>query len=343
MKRKIRVWAGSNQDTGVQYYRINQPSRHMAYQGLVNLHTMPFYGQHADQYTSPEFMEYFELEAKWADILFTTIGSDRWYLSLIMGMRDFGKCKLVVDIDDDFLSTHTEPNNPAYAAYLDPQSRHAEYAQYCIMQADLVTVSTEYLKRKYEYLNKNIVVIKNAIDLDKFFNHKHKSDDITIGYAGSGSHQKDWEMIEPILRKMKDKHGAKIKMIGPMQTTVVDEQIKWVEMLKYPEQLASMGFTIGVAPVRDSLMNRAKSNLRWLEYSAYKIPTVASNVVPFRDTKNILLATEPEEWEENIERLILEKNFRTKLGKSAYNEAKDNYDPNKQSRVLYDAIDNLWS
>lgn len=338
-KTKLKIWGGSNQDSGVQFFRINQPLRFVGNQKLAKVHTMPFYGQHNQHFTSPEFMEYFELESKWADVLYTTIGSDRYYLSLMMGMKEFGRCKLVVDVDDDILSTHTEPNNPAYAAYNDPNAKHAEYAQFCLMNADLITVSTEYLKRKYQQYNKNIVVIKNTIDTKLY--KPTKSDDVTIGYAGSGSHQKDWEMIEPTLKKLKEKYGIKVKVIGPMHTTIADEQVSWVEMLKYPEKLAGMGFSIGVAPVKDSLMNRAKSNLRWLEYSSLKIPTVASNVVPFRECKNILLASEIEEWEKHLIKLIEDFKYRTKLGQNAYNEMKDNYDPRYWSRELHNAISNL--
>jgi len=339
--KKLKITGITNQDSGVGFYRINQPLRHIGDQKLAKVHTMPFWGQHSTHLTDPEFIDYFDLESKWSDVIFSTIGSDRHYLALLMAMRDRNGCKLVIDADDDMLSVHTEPSNPAYASYLDPQGRHSEFCQYSLMQADLVTVSTEYLKERYKHLNDNIVVVKNCID-KKFFNHKSKSDDITIGYAASGTHQKDWEMVEPILKKLKKKYGVKIKMIGPMQSNIVDEQVNWVEMLKYPKELANMGFTIGIAPIRDSLMSRAKSGLRWMEYSAYKIPTVASNVVPFRGIENILLASEPEDWYAHLEKLILDKKLRTKLGQKAYNELGESYDPNYWSGKLHEAIQSLF-
>lgn len=343
MPRKRKIWGLSNQDTGVQYYRINQPLRFMAKQKLANVHTLPFWGQHATHFTSPEFMEYFTLEGKWADALFSTCASDRQYLALLLGIKERYKVKLVIDLDDDILSTHLEPNNPAYRAYLNKESRFAEYAQACLREADLVTVSTEYLKRKYQSINPNIVVIPNCTDPDFFSVPVAEHEGVTIGYAGSGSHQADWNMVEPVLKELKEEYGVKVKMLGPMYTQIADEQKSWVDMLKYPQELANLGIDIGIAPLKDSMMGRAKSNLRWLEYSSLKIPTVASDVVPFRGIDNIVLVKEPEQWKAELAKLITDPSRRTALGNAAYNELKEDYDPGTWSTRLYDAIERLFT
>lgn len=342
MKRKLKLWFISNQDTGVQLYRINQPARFIAKQGLAKVHTLPFYGQHSRHFTDRQYYEYYAKEGQWADVLMTTLATDREYLALVLALKDRYKLKLVVDVDDDILATHTEPNNPAYRAYLDPRGKYAEYAQLCLQEADLVTVSTDYLKEKYHHFNKNMVVIKNTID-PEFFAFDNADDGPVIGYAGSGSHQADWFMLEPILERLRTKYPFKVKMLGPMHVSIEAEQVKWVDMLRYPDTLSNMGFTIGLAPLKDSLMNRAKSNLRWLEYSALKIPTIASDVVPFKECQNIIKVQEPEEWETAIEALLTNPEEGTRLGEAAYNEVRENYDPNFWSSRLYNAIEQLFS
>jgi len=281
-------------------------------------------------------MEFFALEGKWADIVFSTVATDRHYLALLLAMRDRYGFKLVVDVDDDVLATHTEPNNPAYTAYLNQGERFAEYFQYCVKEADLVTVSTEYLKKRVLAITDKVVVNPNCINVKQF--PKNEETELTIGYAGSGSHQKDWEMIEPQLHRLRDK--AKLKLLGPMQADV-DEQTKWVSGLEYPGTLAQMGFSIGLAPLKDSLMNRAKSNLRWLEYSALGIPTVASDVVPFRGVENIIKVSEPEEWYEELNHLLEDKDYRTGLGQKAHNELRDYYDPIAWGAKLHDQLRQL--
>lgn len=342
-KKKLKIWGLSNQDTAVQLYRINQPLRFIANQKLATIHTMPFFGQHSDHLTSKEFIEYYALEGKWAEAVFSTCATNQEYLALLLALKDRYKLKLVIDLDDDILSTHLEPNNPAYQAYMQESTRFAEYAQACLREADLVTVSTDYLKKKYQSINSNIVVVKNVIDPAFFSFKRKKNKKITIGYSGSGSHQLDWMMIEPILERLKKKYDLRIAMLGPMQTKIVDDQTNWVDTLKYPEQLAAKGFDIGVAPLRDSMMSRAKSNLRWLEYSSYKIPTVSSDVVAFRGVRNIIRVNEPEEWYIELEKLILDKKYRTSLGDAAYNEVNADYRPDLQSQRLFRAITELFS
>jgi len=341
--KKLKILVLSDQDSGVFFYRLLQPANSLAKQKKIILHHPPFFGQNASHLTNYlEFSDYYKLECKWADVIFTTTPQNREYLALILAMRDIGKCKLVIDIDDDLLATATEPNSPAYKAYQDKNSRFAEYAQLAWREADLLTVSTEYIKKKYNSINPNIVVIKNCIDEEFFKQEYYKPDDITIGFAGSGSHQKDWEMIDPQIKKLKEKYKFKVKMLAPLNSDILDGQIKWAEMLQYPRALGEMGFTIGVAPCKDSLMNRAKSNLRWLEYTAFGIPCVASDVVPFRGIENVLYATEPEDWYNQLEKLIKDENLRTDLGKNAKIEMKTNFVLSQESVKLYERIKSLY-
>jgi glycosyltransferase involved in cell wall biosynthesis len=340
--KKLKIWGISPEDTGVGFYRINQPLRFIGHQNLAKVHTMPFFGQHVRHLYDQEFREYFELEGKWADVLITTCPADRLSLSFLLALRDLYKLKLIIDLDDDRLFVHTEPNNPAYSAYMNEGNELLKYQQYAITQADMITVSTDYLKKRLDPLNKNVVVIKNCIDTSLFTKSKNK--ETVIGYAGSGSHQGDWMMIEKILEKLRKKYDFKVKLLGPMQASIkIDEQINWVDCLKYPKALSDLNLTIGLAPLKDSLMNRAKSNLRWLEYSALGIPTVASDVVPFRGISNILYANEPEEWESQLEKLIIDHNLGTKIGNNAYNELRKHYDPRTESRKLFDAISGIGS
>ncbi|MBU0762801.1 MAG: glycosyltransferase, partial [Candidatus Altiarchaeota archaeon] len=107
---------------------------------------------------------------------------------------------------------------------------------------------------------------------------------------------------------------------------------KWYPIDEYPQRVKDLNIDIALAPLRDSDFNRAKSNLRWLEYSALKIPTVASNVEPFRcieDQKTGLLVTEPGEWENAISELIEDQSKRKMIGENAYHEVKKNFNVEK--------------
>ncbi len=107
---------------------------------------------------------------------------------------------------------------------------------------------------------------------------------------------------------------------------------KWVSIDKYPQLTKDMNLDIGIAPLRDNPFNRGKSNLRWLEYSALKIPTVASRVEPFKcieQGKTGFLATELEEWEQLLEMLIVSSEIRKETGEGAYIKVKKDFNAEK--------------
>jgi hypothetical protein len=46
---------------------------------------------------------------------------------------------------------------------------------------------------------------------------------------------------------------------------------------------------VGIAPLLDTPFNRCKSNLKLLEYGAVGLPTIASNVTPYKDSPGLLI------------------------------------------------------
>jgi glycosyltransferase involved in cell wall biosynthesis len=101
---------------------------------------------------------------------------------------------------------------------------------------------------------------------------------------------------------------------------------RWVNIDKYPMELAGWQLDIGVAPLRDNHFNRGKSNLRWLEYSALKVPTVMSPVRPFKESVKDgvtgLFASSEQEWYEKLKLFVTDADLRRKIGGSAYTKVK---------------------
>jgi glycosyltransferase involved in cell wall biosynthesis len=70
--------------------------------------------------------------------------------------------------------------------------------------------------------------------------------------------------------------------------------------------------------------------LRWLEYSALKTPTVASNIAEANRTiedgkTGLLVPNTTEAWVEALGKLIEDKKLRIKMGENAYKEVKKNF------------------
>ena len=103
-------------------------------------------------------------------------------------------------------------------------------------------------------------------------------------------------------------------------------------------------FDISLAPIKNHIFNRMKSQLKVIEAGFYKKALIASNVGPYTiDLKhaldkgqftngNALLVNESNnhsDWAKNIKKLVDNPNMITDLGERLYETVKDRYDLNK--------------
>lgn len=156
---------------------------------------------------------------------------------------------------------------------------------------------------------------------------------IKIGYfSGSITHNADFELIhDVIVRILHENKNVHLVLVGeislPEDMADVANQITiepfcdWQEL---PELIADVD--INVAPLVDSVFNRAKSENKWCEAALVKVPTVASNVGAFaheiEDGETGLLCDTADEWYEALTNLIADKKLRDRIGLKAYKEVK---------------------
>jgi glycosyltransferase involved in cell wall biosynthesis len=106
-------------------------------------------------------------------------------------------------------------------------------------------------------------------------------------------------------------------------------------------------FDISLAPIKNHIFNRMKSQLKVIEAGFYKKAIIATNVGPYTiDLKhalsngnfvdgNALLVDENRnhsDWAKFIEKLLKNRNFVTDLGERLYETVKDKYDLNKVTK-----------
>lgn len=156
---------------------------------------------------------------------------------------------------------------------------------------------------------------------------------IKIGYfSGSITHNADFDLVhDAIIRILKEHKNVHLVLVGeitlPEDMVDVADQItiapfcNWQEL---PELIADVD--INIAPLADSVFNRAKSENKWTEAALVKVPTVASNVGAFaheiEDGKTGILCDSAEEWYDVLTRLITDKSLRDRIGLAAYKEVK---------------------
>ena len=87
---------------------------------------------------------------------------------------------------------------------------------------------------------------------------------------------------------------------------------------QYPAYVSALSCDIGIAMLDDNEFNLGKSDLKWLEYTAAGLPTIASNVGPYNvsiypDITGLLVQNTVSSWCDAIQKLIDEAELRRKL------------------------------
>ena len=281
--------------------------------------------------------------AQKADVVVFQMVHTRPALDLFLAMRQaLPNIPVITESDDNILST--PDYNPASIAYSAPGSYCRDVAVAQFRASDAMIVSTPQLKEAYSEFCDNIQIVENCLDFRVWDNVKQRRNTelVRIGWAGGASHDEDLRIIEPVVRKTLEKHPTAhfsiVHGIPPFLRDIerVECVAKFARIDRYPQFLASRNFDIGLAPLVDNNFNRAKSNLRWLEYAGLKVPCVASKVGHFEQTirheVDGLLCHSEQDWLDSISFLIHDENARRKMGKAANARARKDF--NVDSKTL---------
>lgn len=180
---------------------------------------------------------------------------------------------------------------------------------------------------------------------------------VRIGYTGCSNHRRDLEIIrEPMSAILKEFPNVQFFMTpqpepggfftGWPGVFNMGFVAKWVMINEYPKFLKSWDLDIGVAPLQDNDFNRAKSNLRFLEYGALKLPTVASKVYPFKYSithgHDGFICNTSSQWYESLRTLIIDAEKRKEIGENAYRTVKTKYNMETTSRKYAEVLQTIY-
>lgn len=235
---------------------------------------------------------------------------------------------------------------------------------------DLVTCSTEFLKKEYKQYNKNVVILPNCVLPDDYPTEpaKNTSNKIRIGLVGSVLYKDDREVLQPIIEKLVKDERIQLVIFGmnPIkQSKKVEEfykedfgfwrnlkNIEWVGNVpinKYIETLNNLRLDIMIAPRKDNYFNRCKSNIKFLEAAMLEIPFIGQSFSdgnsPYDkdlDGNNGILCDTLQSWEKAIYDLVNDSDKRQKMGKSAKEYVLKNYNIYDKASLWEDAYNKLF-
>ena len=293
----------------------------------------------------------FEKDMVWADNIVVQMPGTKLALRIADFCNETGK-KFIADFDDNPLMV--TPDNPAYAQFAEKDvgdkwkagitynprrsSLNTSLYKACISMADAITVTNTFLADSFKGMtDAEIWVLPNMLKLDWYKKwNLPKSDEVRIGWQVSSSHAGDSDFLEDTLQKVVDKYNVKIVTLGdsfPAVETTNTERHRWVDTDTFYTKLGALNLDIGLCPLADNDFNRAKSNLKFLEYAACNVPSVCSSIPngpfnellpPYKD--RVLVPNDKKLWYEMLEKLILDAQGRKTIGEAANATLRNVYD-----------------
>ncbi len=284
-----------------------------------------------------------------ADVFVLQSTVDKQGIALLRAYQKEKGKKIVAEFDDFFDANEDNPN------LLEHQISQAPDVLRVVAEiADVVTCTTNHLADKLRPYNKNVVVLPNFMDMERWDLPKkpNKTGYINIGWCGGMSHYKDLEMIvEPLQRILKEFSNVKLFIVGELRAKKWFEGYKNVECMlavpfeAYPTRLHGLSLDIGLAPLIDNEFNKCKTNIKWMEYSIAQIAGVFSPTVYNRrgfEPKFGFIAKTPDEWYSAIKQLILHPDIRKEAAINSYDLVKHNYNLQKQVHKWAETYTNLF-
>jgi hypothetical protein len=276
---------------GCGHYRVICPAVFLNTYALPQVSFMQSYGQVRP--TDPLFYREYTFVQYQRATRDQDIGFMQYYLNNVQTLIGV---PLVVEHDDLFLEIPDwNMAAPFYKA-------HREQVIKGLRLANGVTVATEYMAQKVREHNHQVAVTPNRLlrslwgDPVPMIREQGKGRKLRLVYPGSANHfaqpgaKAKGGDIGPTLMDYIKKTAKRFEwvFVGGFPQELTEEintglikLMPWKPFFNYPAYLRNMQADIGIAPLADCPFNRAKSNLKLLEFTAIGIPGVFAELEPY--------------------------------------------------------------
>lgn len=263
-----------------------------------------------------------------ADLLLVSRSAGPDSLAATLAAREFG-VRVAFDLDDDFL--HIPWFNPSRAQYDHPVGHMLHRA--LVAGSDTVLTAVPALHALYAPHHPHVLVQANLVDGAVLAPDWDRTevDATTFVYNGTTTHSEDLRPLLGPLRRLLDERAGAVRAVfvgrlpeelrgAPHVRATGWIQNYWAAV----KALARCGGNVGLAPLVDLPFNRVKSAVKFFDYGACGICTVASAVEPYlpyvRDGENGVLVREhtPAAWDRALTMLVDDPERRRRLARRAH-------------------------
>jgi len=258
----------------------------------------------------------------------------------------FGRCPLVLDLDDATYISYTSPTYGRLGSWLKWFSKTDDL----ISWAKVVTCGNSSIARYVTSKGIRATIIPTVVDTERF----HPANDVAdlnppvLGWVGTHSTFPYLESIFPALQKLARSHRFRLKVVGAGKQNIDLPGVE-VESLSWNlerEVADFQSFDIGLYPIIPDQWAAGKSGLKAIQYMAVGIPYIMTPVAVCAEIGELgithLCASTQDEWHQSLQTLLSNSERRKHMGSAGRRYATAHYtvsaQADKLAQALYEAV-----
>lgn len=229
---------------------------------------------------------------------------------------------VLYELDDDLLAP---PPDESWGE-LYRKEFHRHILETLLAEADLIKAGSPELAKRLEKRGFSAVYQPYPVQLLALPAKKREDASLfRIGYFGTPHHRKDIEAIFPALLRIDElfRERVQFEFVGcypegwaKLKRAVIHPCIH--DYSGFLKKLASLNWTVGLAPLRPIPFNEAKSDSKFRDYTAAGITGIYADLPPYRHTvrpgiNGWLAGDHPDQWVEMISAALLDVKREEKL------------------------------
>lgn len=265
---------------------------------------------------------------------------------------------LLYTTDDNLLDLHRDE---PWETFPSEEARAA--VRLLVRNADGVLVSTDVLRERFATLNSRIAVLPNAID-ERLFGPPQpllpRGQPFTLGYMGTFTHMQDLRLVLRPLRAFlkQNEKAVRLEIVGvgahaEIRDLFGELPVRWRnpgpsgDYETFPGWMRrSLHWDAAIAPLEDNAFTRCKSDVKYLDYGAFGIPGVFSDVLPYRGTirhreTGLLVRNDPDAWALAIEEIFADEPLRIRVAEAARDDVHARRTLDTKSMLWLEAIESI--